>query len=361
MWGLDGAERLARSVRRAGIDPERSDTGPGSVLIRSDFLYDEPIIKALVKRPDAALVFENGTGSKTVVAAHFSGPVPASAESDLDAAARDAQLRLMTPTELVGEGDTMLRKRARPYLMPLDGTPRSDLERASFSGAYKGATDFVTKFVWPWPARHVTRWCAMAGIRPNMITFVSLLLVILTFWLFWTDQFGLGIVTAWAMCFLDTVDGKLARVTLTSTRFGEIFDHGIDLIHPPFWYWAWFVGLSTVAVSPETQQWLEPALWVVLVGYVLGRIEEAIFLSNFKMQIHIWRPVDHWFRTVTARRNPNLAILMVATILGFPAEGLIGVAVWTVFSLAFHLVRLLQAFAMRARGEPIRSWLTETE
>ena len=42
---------------------------------------------------------------------------------------------------------------------------------------------------------------------------------------------------------LDTVDGKLARCTITSSKIGEAIDHGIDLVHPPFWWWAWGVGL----------------------------------------------------------------------------------------------------------------------
>ena len=46
------------------------------------------------------------------------------------------------------------------------------------------------------------------------------------------------------MTFLDTVDGKLARVTVTSTKLGNVFDHGIDLVHPPLWYLAWGIGLA---------------------------------------------------------------------------------------------------------------------
>jgi phosphatidylglycerophosphate synthase len=45
-------------------------------------------------------------------------------------------------------------------------------------------------------------------------------------------------------CSLDTVDGKLARVTVTSGRFGHCFDHIIDLIHPPVWYILWGRGLK---------------------------------------------------------------------------------------------------------------------
>jgi len=31
---------------------------------------------------------------------------------------------------------------------------------------------------------------------------------------------------------------------MTYSSWGNIYDHGIDLIHPPFWYWAWFIGLG---------------------------------------------------------------------------------------------------------------------
>ena len=63
---------------------------------------------------------------------------------------------------------------------------------------------------------------------------------------FWLGEWALGFLTGWLMTFLDTVDGKLARTTMTYSWWGNIYDHGIDLIHPPFWYWAWFVGLGGV-------------------------------------------------------------------------------------------------------------------
>jgi phosphatidylglycerophosphate synthase len=328
------------------------------VLIRTDYLYDESLVKALLDKPGHAL--RTDTPDETVVAVHLPAGSGAAA-ADPDTAARVAGVEILTPVALVGAYNAALRKRARPYLVPLDTTARDDLERLSFAGAYKGATDFVTKYFWPWPARHVTRWCAGAGISPNSVTFVSLLLVILAFWLFWTGQFAIGIAAAWAMTFLDTVDGKLARVTLTSTKFGEFFDHGIDLIHPPFWYWAWYVGLATTAAAAGLDSWIIASFWIILAGYVLGRIEEGIFIGRFGIEMHVWRPVDYWFRTITARRNPNLAILTVATVAGSPTTGFMAVAVWTVFSLVFHLVRILQAFACHRAGEPIRSWLTEAE
>ena len=80
----------------------------------------------------------------------------------------------------------------------------------------------MTLYVWPRPARAVTRLCAHAGITPNQVTSASLVLVLVAMALFWTGHYALGLIAAWAMTFLDTVDGKLARVTLRSTPLRQL-------------------------------------------------------------------------------------------------------------------------------------------
>ena len=155
------------------------------------------------------------------------------------------------------------------------------------------------------------------------------------------------------MTFLDTVDGKLARVTLTSSKIGNVLDHGIDLIHPPFWYWAWWRGVAAIAPSAG----LDAAMWIVVVGYVVGRLLEGVFLALFKFEIHAWRPADSLFRQVTARRNPNLILLTASVLAGRPDAGLLAVAVWTILSTIFHVVRIAQGVAARAAGHPPVSWL----
>jgi len=99
-------------------------------------------------------------------------------------------------------------------------------------------------------------------------------------------------------------------------------------------------------------------LGIIIVGYILQRGEEALFLHLFGMQIHIWRRFDSLFRQITARRNPNMLILMVATAVGAPREGLFAVAAWTVLCFLIHLARIGQALAARRTG-PLSSWLAE--
>ena len=75
------------------------------------------------------------------------------------------------------------------------------------------------------------------------------------------------------------------------------------------------------------------------------------------MHIHVWQKIDSQFRLVTARRNPNMVILVAALLFARPDIGLELVAAWTVISLIFHAVRLAQANERHGRGEKITSWL----
>ena len=101
----------------------------------------------------------------------------------------------------------------------------------------------------------------------------------------------------------------------------------------------WVGLLATGAQHP----YLFGALVVILVGYVLGRVAEGIFMRRFGFHIHVWRPVDAFMREITARRNPNLLIFMIATLFGAPEIGFLLIAVWTLICVPFHFIRLVQA------------------
>jgi len=352
IWGMTGAERLGRALDRTGMVSESPHPNGNAVLLRDDFIYDDVLVRALLAQPGVALTADDGSA----VAAHAPGG-GAAKEDALRSGAVEPGLRAVDAVALASSYNKALRKRAVPYLLRIGSIPSIAIERRMFDGAYKGVTDFVTKRVWPWPAFHVTRFCAQLGISPNMVTAVSLLYVIAAMVLFWRGQFAIGLVCAWAMCFLDTVDGKLARVTLRSTPFGNIFDHGIDLIHPPFWYWAWYEGLMSTTDADPTLMWL--ALILILMGYVGGRLQEGLFTLLFGIEIHIWRPIDSWFREITARRNPNIFILSIFVILGMPERGFVWVASWTAICFLFHTVRIFQAVFAKAMGRAPVSWLSE--
>jgi len=250
-----------------------------------------------------------------------------------------------------------LRKRDRPFVLPLDPSDPEPVERAAYDASYKGVTDVLTLYLWRKPAFYLTRWAARAGLSPNSVTAVGAILCVLAFILFWRGEYWWGVLSGFIFMVLDTVDGKLARCTGASSKWGNVLDHGIDLVHPPFWWWAWLHGLAAYG-RPLTPVYATMVLWAIIGGYVLQRLIEGVFMRRFGgMHIHVWQPIDSQFRLVTARRNPNMVILVAALLVGRPDSGLVLVAWWTIISLIFHAVRYAQATEQMARGKPITSWL----
>jgi hypothetical protein len=135
-----------------------------------------------------------------------------------------------------------------------------------------------------------------------------------------------------------------------------MLDHGLDLIHPPIWWWAWAMGLDNYG-TPLPLSVVEPALIAIFGAYVLQRLIEGVFIAGFRMHIHVWRPIDSQFRLITARRNPNMLLLFLFLCAGRPDWGLIALAAWSLLSCLFHIVRLAQAWAVTIRGRPVVSWL----
>jgi hypothetical protein len=367
LWSLTSRERLCRQLRSAGVArivaPGEAARAKGSVVfVRADYLYDGRTIQDLVKARQTLLETRPLRGRAVAVGAHVRGADAAAVMERLEGADGRAHLRgieVRTPQNLSSAYVAKLLKSEPPSVLPIREEQRPALERHLFDGAYKGVTDLVTKWVWPRPARSATRLCARLGLRPNAVTLLSLVFVVLAAWLFTLGHFELGLLAAWFMTFLDTVDGKLARVTVDSTRLGDILDHGTDLIHPPFWYFAWGYGLLVAMPTVDTRR-LSFVLGSIVVGYVVGRLAEGAFdFLLGKFSLFCWRPVDSYFRLIMARRNPNLLILTAGVLLGRPDRGLLAVAAWTVACTIFLSVRIGMAGYSRVTEGPLRPWLAD--
>jgi phosphatidylglycerophosphate synthase len=364
LWSRGTAERLMLQFARAGVidvlgGDAAATTSRPVIMVRADAALDQPFIRILVDRPN--LVLTTGDAGPVPIAAHVAPSDAARLSAVLRGNRSDAlpsHLVLRAPAELDAAFWQSLRKREVPYALIVDERNQADVEWRSFMGTYKGATDLVTKRLWPVPAFYVTRALAATAITPNIVTAIAALLVFVAFYLFLNGHFLPGIIAAWMMTFLDTVDGKLARTTLTTSKWGDVFDHGIDLVHPPFWYVAWALGLSTVGIL-----WAASTFWwvigIILGGYVLQRAMEGIAIKWLGLEIHIWRPIDTRFREITARRNPNLILLTLSLLVNRPDLGLMAVAAWTAACLVLHAIQLAHAFWARSREGTLRSWMSE--
>lgn len=69
---------------------------------------------------------------------------------------------------------------------------------------------------------------AKTGITPNMITMLTLLVALITAWIFYTGDLLLGLAFLIFTVILDMFDGAVARAAGLSSKFGATFDHTLD-------------------------------------------------------------------------------------------------------------------------------------
>ena len=352
-FGMDAAQRARALAIKAKLQPvDEAEPGRSTVYADLNWAWDPEWLVALAEAPGEVL-----TKDGHAVLAHVpAGGDPAPVLSAMLSGDRYEGSLERTDADTADFTYRKLRKRDRPFVMRLDPANTDPVERAAYDASYKGVTDALTLYLWRRPAFYLTRWAAQAGMSPNMVTAVGAVLCIAAFFLFYSGWYWTGIAAGFAFMVLDTVDGKLARCTGQSSFWGNIFDHGLDLVHPPFWWWAWAEGLQAYG-RPFERVYELLVVGAIVFGYVAQRLIEGIFVRRFGMHIHVWRQVDSRFRLITARRNPNMVILVASLIIGRPDLGIELVALWTLMSLIFHAVRLAQANARRDRGRPVISWL----
>ncbi len=358
LWGLSSSERISRQLKAIGgvelIRPGSDVPASGPVLLlNGHFLFEIRTLAGLLQRQNTVLTYP-GDGR----------PAAVIMDSDLASTCQDYirghtetrpdRLAYIAPDDLAAFDQALLSAKT-PLLEPVDEETKREMENLLYGNAYKGITDLVTKFLWPRPARAAVHAAANLRLSPNMVTSVGFVLVIAACYLFLQGHYLAGLAAGWIMTFLDTVDGKLARVTVQSSKFGHLFDHLIDLIHPPFWYIFW--GMSLSEFQPVMGFNQVDIYWMIVIGYVAGRMVEGLFPLMGNCNAFTWRPFDAYFRLVTARRNPCLIILSVSTILGRPDWGFIVVTFWTVLTTIVLFVRLLQGAVSRLDQGPLDSWL----
>jgi phosphatidylglycerophosphate synthase len=354
LWGLTMAERNARIGRKTGL----GGTGAPVVLANADVAADPAWLGHVAAQPGLVLTLAGVPALAHACDEHEAALVREAMREETPL--REAErFEFMAYEDGAAIENRALRKRERPFLMQLRPDTVRAIERASYVGAYKGVTDLLTKYLWPEWALWLTRLAAWLGLSPNMVTTIGSVLCVAATIAFAYGHYWLGLALGLVFMVLDTVDGKLARCTITSSWWGNVFDHGLDLVHPPFWWWFWATGLAHVglALSDTLFWWVEGTIFI---GYWVQRAIEGAFIAGFGgIHIHVWERFDSRFRLITARRNPNMVILFVSLVFARPDIGIVAVAVWTAASCLVHLVRLFQAWARKRRGEPVRSWLAD--
>jgi len=341
------SQRFERALRDAGGDPV--------LALAADAAVDTRVIAHLCAT-SGSFAFIHGEGEERGAVLRLESELPESAEGDTSLLLiAERAIRIGAAKEFA-ESDfsgyiALLRRHLAPYLFRIPDTDSRDrIERFLFWSNYKGSTDFMTKYVYPplvWTFVHPL---ARRRVHPNWVTGFDWIATFATVPMFAAGAWVPGLLLAYLMSVFDSVDGKLARLTYTSSKFGEVLDHSLDIVHPPVWYmaWAWWLGAGDAASAP-----FQASLWL-LAFYVLDRACAGVFKARLGESIHGFTPLDEKMRTFISRRNVNLVLFTIALFVDWIAPGYRAalytfyfIVAWQVACFAWHTERLVRFWNAR--------------
>jgi len=126
------------------------------------------------------------------------------------------------------------------------------------------------------PLRAIIAGCVALRIHPNTLTLVGVLINIGAAWALATDRFILGGVIMIVANIFDFIDGKVAHLTNTSSRFGAFWDSTLDRFSDI----ALFLGLIYLYADLRRTDYVMIAalamMFSIMTSYARARAESLI-------------------------------------------------------------------------------------
>jgi phosphatidylglycerophosphate synthase len=201
--------------------------------------------------------------------------------------------------------------------------------------AQNGVLDFPGFFDSPIEDWMVKRLCR-TPIRPNHVTFVTMLIGLAVTALFATGHLWWGVALAYVIEVLDGVDGKLARTKVETTAAGE-WEHEVDYTIELSWWTA--LGFHFHATGLTSAYWL---LALYVVSDLVDRLAKRAVKLKVGRNLDDVSNFDRFVRCIGARRNINIWILIAALALADPANGFVLIGWWMAATAFVHICRALQ-------------------
>ena len=148
---------------------------------------------------------------------------------------------------------------------------------------------------------------------------------------------GWGVLVAWCGVLLDSVDGKLARLTLQLSDAMGAFEHIAAMPGLGLWYAA--LGWHFSAGALFTTHPMALATWALLGVFLLDKIATGSFKKLYGRELFDYAPVDAAFHLIAGRRNTSLLLLTLGLVFDRAAESFALIGLWTALTLLFHLGR----------------------
>jgi phosphatidylglycerophosphate synthase len=175
------------------------------------------------------------------------------------------------------------------------------------------------------------------SIRPNQITFVTMLVGLSVTLFYATGHLWSGTVLAWIVGILDGLDGKLARIKVETTELGE-WEHTLDYVVELSWWTALAHHFYATDQIPNAYLML-----ILLLGSdLMDRLARRSVKKRLGRSLDDVTSFDRIVRGVGGRRNTYIWIFTVGLALGAAANAFVALCWWGAATAAAHVIRALQ-------------------
>ncbi len=311
------------------------------MLLEADGIYDERILTTLLSSKTSLYIHDSrhpNAPLAVVIQPHDRQEV----QSDT-ACLHEALAQAVSQSRLQGLSIASmesyipdLRQHAVPILLRLDRPDRiRAIENDMYEKTFKGVMDFIATYIYRIPVRGLVRLCAPTRITPNLVTAMSVLCSFAAIPLFALGWLWAGFLAAYTFVICDSLDGKLARLTIRLSKLAGQIDHGTSTPFEACYYlaWAWHFSGGDLTARPG------PVALLLFGFFCVDKITTGTFSRRFHHSLFDYKPWDARFHLVAGRRTINLSIMAVGCALQQPSTALAITAIWMFITMSWHMAR----------------------
>ncbi len=316
----------------------RFSNEPFMIILEGDCVYDERVIRTLKEHPDELMIYDE-TQTRSPLAIRITN------DSIRRLQPTGAALIKLTEESSIEKKSTQsmnaylrfLRKTVTPVLRRI--SEKEDLraiENDLFAKTYKGGLELIGTYGYRIPVRGLTKLCARAGITPNQITGVATVcrfgaIPFLAIGWLWT-----GLLLAAIFIILDSLDGKLARLTWRLSVIADKVDHW-GVLPSRIGYYA----AMAYHFSGEDWQSMPVYTGTILIAVTLiDDINWSIAKKHFKRSLYDLTELDARVHLFTIRRN-DIFLLLIGLALGLELYFYYFLTFWMIAVWIWHVYRLV--------------------
>lgn len=238
-----------------------------------------------------------------------------------------------------------LRRRVDVQLTKIqDSKKLRELEDEMYENTFKGTMEWIAVYGYRIPVRELTRLVSSTQISPNHITSLALLCSFGAIPLFALGHIALGLSLAGSFIILDSLDGKLARMTIRYSSAADRWDH---LTSAPT-RMAWYLSLGWHLSNHDLASPLGIAAIVYGLMPVVDKLTGVAFNARFGRSPLDYTPLDAAVHLYTVRKN-DIALMAISLPLGLITPAYLLCSVWAAATWLWHVARFAW-FALFARS-----------